>query len=152
MYLLKIGPLLLAAVFADCQVEVTVSALAFNASEQIDAKVVNAGHQQISYCIQIGQTSVKGPRREVEATPMPFSVQSKTGHKWSTLLIGPDVGNFLTARVLDPSQSDEFLFRLPDKGEMRLVLSYWIGERKQPNCKNPPEGRKEARSKAFLVH
>ena len=82
---------------------------------------------------------------------MPFSVQSKTGHKWSTLLIGPDVGNLLTPRVLDPGQSDEFPFRLLDKGEMRLVLNYWIGEKKELNCKNPSRGRKEARSKVFLV-
>jgi len=84
----------------------------------------------------------------METTPIPFYVQRKSGRKWSALLIGPDIGSLRSSVVLEPGQSHEFPFRLNNKGEMRLVLDYWIGE-KDVNCKNPPKGGKKTQSKIF---
>jgi hypothetical protein len=133
---LKISPfLILAPVCAICQVQVTVPAQSFKASERIAAKVANVGDHEILYCVEFGQTSFKGPGVEnTETTPIPFYVQRKSGGRCSTLMIGPDVGSARSSVVLEPGQSHEFPFRLNDKGEMRLVLEYWIGE-KAVNCK-----------------
>ncbi len=149
---LKISPfLILAPVCAICQVQVTVPAQSFKASERIAAKVANVGDHEILYCVEFGQTSFKGPGVEnMETTPIPFYVQRKSGGRWSTLMIGPDVGSVRSSVVLEPGQSHEFPFRLNDKGEMRLVLEYWIGE-KAVNCKNPPRGEKKTHSKIFAV-
>lgn len=149
---LKIIPfLILAPVCAICQVRVSVSGHSFKASERIAAKVANTGDHEILYCVEVGQTSFKGPGlKDVEATPIPFYVQRKSGHRWSTLLIGPDIGSLRSSVVLEPGQSHEFPFRLADKGEMRLVLDYWIGE-KDVNCKAPPKGGKKTRSTVFAV-
>jgi hypothetical protein len=149
---LKIIPfLILAPVRAICQVQVTVPAQSFKASERIAAKVANVGDHEILYCVEVGQTSLKGPGVEnMETTPIPFYVQRKSGRKWSTLLIGPDIGSLRSSVMLEPGQSHEFPFRLNDKGEMRLVLDYWMGE-KDVNCKNPPKGGKKTQSKIFAV-
>jgi hypothetical protein len=58
---LKIIPfLILAPVCAICQVQVTVPAQGFKASERIAAKVANVGDHEILYCVEVGQTSFKG--------------------------------------------------------------------------------------------
>ncbi len=134
-----------------CQVQITVPAQSFRASEQIAAKVFNLGDHKIVYCVEFGQTSSTGLGVEnIETTPIPFYVQRRSGGRWSTLLIGPDVGSFRNSVVLEAGQSQEFFFRLKDKGEMRLVLDYWTGE-KTVDCKNPPRGGKKAQSKIFAV-
>ena len=148
----KIIPFLFfASICAMCQVQVTVPAQSFKVSERIAVMVSNVGHHEVLYCVEIGQSSSKGPGgKDVEATPIPFDVQRKSGRKWGTLLIGPDIGSFKSSVVLEPGQSHEFPFRLNAEGVMRLVLEYWIGE-KDVNCKNPPKGEKKTQSKIFAV-
>jgi hypothetical protein len=143
--------MVLASACVTCQVQITVPAQDFKASERIAAKVANVGDHEILYCVEVGQRSFKGPGVEnMEATPIPFYVQKKSGRRWSTLLIGPDVGSLRTPVLLEPGQSHEFPFRLHDQGELRLVLDYWIGE-KDVNCKNTPKGRKKTQSEIFTV-
>jgi hypothetical protein len=47
--------------------------------------------------------------------------------KWSTLLIGPDVGSLLAPELLEPGQSVQFAFCLGASAKMRLQLNYWNG-------------------------
>jgi hypothetical protein len=104
---LKIIPFLIfASVCAMCQVHVTVPTQSFKASERIAAMVANVGDHEFLYCVEVGQASFKGPGVEnMEATPIPFYVQRKSGRKWGTLLIGPDIGSFRSSVVLEPGPS-----------------------------------------------
>jgi len=90
--------------------------------ETIHASVENAGSKPVTFCIEFGQTSPKGSG-EIETTPSPFWVQKDGNGKWSTLIIGPDVGSTRGPEVLASGNSLEFPFRLGDSGQMRLQTS-----------------------------
>jgi len=118
--------LALSSLTATAQVRIHIPQQHHKKYEMIHASVENAGSKPITFCIEVGQTS---PKRggEIEATPSPFWVQQNNNGKWSTLLIGPDVGSYQYPEVLDSGKSVEFPFRLSASGQMRLRLNYWNG-------------------------
>lgn len=135
------------------QVRVSAGGEEFNSHQQIPVRISNAGTNNVSYCVEFGQWSSKtgsGQTDDVEATPIPFYVQKQSGGKWGTLLIGPDVGSSRRAVLLRAGESQQFPFRLGDRGRMRLVLDYWRGENDSV-CKFPM-GKKITRSKIFVVN
>jgi hypothetical protein len=131
------------------QVKISVPSHPYKAQEQIRGKVENTGSRPVTYCIEIGQTSPKGDG--IENTPSPFWVQVNSNGRWSTLIIGPDVGQLRVVQVLEAKQSDEFPFRLNDHGKLRLRLKYWDGSMPNLNCKAPPNGSKVVTSAVFTV-
>jgi len=118
--------------------------------ETIHASVENAGSKPVTFCIEFGQTSPKG-NGEIETTPSPFWVQKDGNGKWSTLIIGPDVGSSRGPEVLEPGTSLEFSFRLGDSGQMRLRLNYWDGSLASLDCHAPQKGAKLVTSAVFTV-
>ena len=141
--------LALSSLTAGAQVKIHVSPQHHKKYETIHASVENAGSKSVTFCIEIGQTSPKGAG-EIETTPSPFWVQRNNDGKWSTLMIGPDVGSFKSPQVLDPGKSVEFSFRLGDSGQMRLRLNYWNGPLPSLDC-HVPKGAKLVTSGAFIV-
>jgi len=135
---------------ATAQVKIHVSPSHHKQYETIHASVENAGSKPIAFCIQVGQTSPKGGG-ETEATPSPFWVQKNSDGRWSTLLVGPDVGRFQHPEVLEPGKSLDFPFRLGESGQMRLRLTYWNGSRQSLVRDAPPKGAKAATSEPFAV-
>jgi len=87
--------------------------------------------------------------KTVESTPTPVYVQAKNRGKWSTLLIGPDIGSVRRSVVLQPGDTQHYPFRLAHRGQMRVVLDCWMGENDRA-CTNP-KGRKTAKSAVFVV-
>lgn len=140
----------LCSVAAAAQVKINIQPKHQKKYETIHASVENTGRKPVTFCIEVGQTSPKGDG-ETEATPSPFWVQRNNNGKWATLLIGPDVGSFLGAEVLDPGTSAEFPFRLRDSGQMRLRLYYWYGSFPSLDCREPPKGAKLVTSAVFTV-
>jgi hypothetical protein len=146
------------------QVRVAISPTDFKSHDRIDVQVTNTGKKAVSYCVEFGQVSYKGdpvPAEgpdhtripfyvKVESTPIPFYVQKMSGSKWSTLLIGPDVGSSRQAVALQAGESQHYPFRLSDRGRMRLALVYWDGENNDV-CKCP-KGKKTTRSNIFVVN
>jgi hypothetical protein len=135
------------------QVRVNTGGEEFKSHQQIPVTISNAGRNNVSYCVEFGQWSLKtgsGEAGDIESTPIPFYVQKQSGYKWGTLLIGTDVGSRKSAVVLKAGESQQFPFRLGDHGRMRLVLDYWHGENDSV-CKFP-KGKKTARSKIFVVN
>ena len=131
------------------QVRVTVPSPQFQAQEQIRARVENLDRQPITYCVEFGQTWTNGT--DVESTPSPFAVQQRTNGKWSTLLIGPDVGSFDRPVVLEPGKSEDFPIKLNSGGGTRLQLLYWLGSKVDLICSRPPKGVKKVTSKQFTI-
>ncbi len=139
--------------FALSQVRVSMLGTDFKSHEQIDVKITNAGTSTVSYCVEFGQFSFKtgtGTVEDMENTPIPFYVQKQNGGRWSTLLIGPDIGGSRHAVVLKAGESQQYPFRLNDHGRMRLVLDYLRGENDRV-CENP-KGKKTTRSNIFVVN
>jgi hypothetical protein len=128
--------LLMAPIVALAQVQLAVPGADFKASEPVPVTVKNAGKEQISYCVALGQA--------------PLSAQKRSGSKWSSLPAGPDADSIKTLKVLGPGESQEFPFKVSDAGEIRLVLDYWIGST-GVNCKHPPKGKKQAQSGVFTI-
>jgi hypothetical protein len=91
---------------ATAQVKITVPVRQYKVGEEIPAKVENGGKYAITFCVEFGQTSMKGG--EVESTPSPFWVQQNDDGKWGTLIIGPDVGSFRGAIVLEVGRVKRF--------------------------------------------
>jgi hypothetical protein len=144
-----LGFSLMQATAAIAQVKITVPTQRYNAHDEIRAKVENTGNIAVTFCVEFGQTSMKGG--DVESTPSPFWVQGNSDGKWGTLMIGPDVGSIRTAEVLEAGESREFPFRLNDSGRMRLRLNYWRGSITNFNCKAPPTGPKLVTSDVFTI-
>ena len=135
--------------YSSAQVQVILPARSIRARESIEARVLNSSNRPVTYCVQIGRYSPKGDT--IERTPIPFYVQKRSGDQWNTLMIGPDIGSLLTVVVLDPGKAHEFPFRIADTGTIRLVLEYWLGDRKNMSCPGPTKGKKTARSKVLLI-
>ena len=135
------------------QVRITTSKREFTTHEQINVEVANRGKKPVMYCLEVGQVSFKtgnGRAEDMEATPIPFYVQKFTARqKWSTLLIGPDVGSYRHPEILQPGQILNFPFRVSEGGRMRLVLDYWQGDNALA-CTNP-KARKTMLSNVFTV-
>ena len=135
------------------QVRVSTGGEEFKSHQQIPVRISNTGKNSVSYCVEFGQWSLKtgsGEADDIESTPIPFYVQKQRGGKWGILLIGTDVGSSRRAVVLKAGESQQFPFRLGDRGRMRLVLDYWRGENDSV-CKFP-KGKKTTRSKIFVVN
>ena len=66
-------------------------------------------------------------------------------------MIGPDVGSYRGAVVLEAGESREYPFRLHESGRMRLRLNYWRGSVANLDCHAPPKGLKLVTSKAFTI-
>lgn len=142
--------LALSSLPATAQVKIQVSPSHHKTFETIHTSVKNAGSKPITFCIQVGQTSPKGGG-EIEATPSPLRVQKNNDGRWSTLLIGPDVGSFQHPEVLEPGRSLDFPFRLGESGQMRLRLTYWSGSLPNLACNAPPHAAKVATSAPFAI-
>jgi hypothetical protein len=131
------------------QARVTVPSPQFQVQEQIRARIENLNRQPITYCVEFGQTWTNGT--ETEPTPSPFAVQQRANGKWSTLLIGPDVGSFDRPVVLEPGKSEEFPIKLNSRGGTRLQLFYWFGSKPDLICSAPPKGVRKVTSKPFTI-
>ncbi len=125
--------LALSPLTATAQVKIYIAQQHARKYQTIHASLENTGSKPVTFCIQVGQTSPKGSG-EIEATPSPFWVQGNNNGKWSTLLIGPEVGNFKNPEVLGAGKSLEFPFRLGASGQMRLRMNYWSGSLQSLNC------------------
>ena len=147
--ILTLGLSLILGTAAIAQVKITFLAKQYKVHEEIHARVENTGNSAITFCVEFGQTSMKGG--EVESTPLPFWVQRNDNGKWGTLLIGPDVGSIRAYLVLEAGESKEFPFRLNDSGRMRLRLNYWRGSFPNLNCHAPPKGSKLLTSAVFTI-
>lgn len=134
---------------ATAQVKITVPVRQYKVGEEIPAKVENGGKYAITFCVEFGQTSMKGG--EVESTPSPFWVQQNDDGKWGTLIIGPDVGSFRGAIVLEVGESKDFPFRLNGPGRMRLRLNYWRGSFPDLDCRAKLRGKKLLTSATFTI-
>lgn len=142
--------LVLSALTAAAQATIHISPQNRKKYEKIQATLENTGSKPITFCVEVGQTSPKGVG-EVESTPSPFWVQRNNNGRWSTLMIGPDVGSFQSPQVLDSRESVEFPFRLGDSGQMRLRLNYWQGSLPRLDCHAPPKGARLVTSAVFTV-
>jgi hypothetical protein len=135
---------------ASTQVTVSIPQRRYHRYEKIDVIITNRTAKPMSFCVEFGHRSMRGSGAgDVEATPTPVYVQRKMNGKWSTLVIGPDIGSVRHSVVVEPGEAQHYPFRLIDRGQMRLVLDYWRGERDDP-CANP-KGRKVAKSNVFDV-
>jgi len=135
------------------QVRVSTPGSDYKSHQQIDVQITNAGKNAVSYCVEFGQHSFKTARggvENMETTPIPFYVQRQNSRSWGTLLIGPDIGSSRHAVVLKAGESQQYPFRLSDRGQMRLVLDYWRGENDRV-CEYP-QGKKTTRSNIFVVN
>ncbi len=137
------------ATAAIAQVKITVPAQQYKVHDEIHAKVENSGNNAVTFCVEFGQTSMKGG--DVESTPSPFWVQRNVNGKWGTLMIGPDVGSAKAAVVLEAGESKEFAFRLNDSGRMRLRFNYWRGSIPKLDCHAPPKDLRRATSAVFTI-
>ena len=149
----SIAVVLLFGSIAPCQVRVTTPKADFDSHGRIDVQITNTGKIAVSYCVEFGQISYKagtGASEDVESTPIPFYVQKQNGSRWGTLMIGPDIGSSRHAVVLKAGESQQYPFRLSDRGRMRLVLDYWRGENDRA-CERPT-GKKITRSDVFVVN
>jgi hypothetical protein len=147
------APVFLLGSIALCQVRVSTLNTDFDSRGRIDAQIINTGKVAVSYCVEFGQIShktVTGAAEDVEPTPIPFYVQKQNGSRWGTLMIGPDVGSSRRAVVLKAGESQQYPFRLSDRGRMRLVLDYWRGENNKV-CEQPTD-KKTTRSGIFVVN
>ena len=148
-FMLALAISLIVANGAIARVKITFPAQRYKQHEQIRAKVENMGNTAVTFCVEFGQTSMKG--YEVESTPLPFLVQRNDNGRWGTLLIGPDVGGFRGAVVLEAGESQEFPFRLNDSGRMRLRLYYWHGSFTDLGCRAQRKGSKPLTSTVFTI-
>lgn len=130
------------------QARITVQPGPFKLHERIKAIVVNEGKAPIAVCTEIGQTSQVG--EEQQGTPYPFYIQKLSQNKWSTLLIGPDVGSYRATEILKAGESREYPFALNATGKMRLVVEFWPQELAGDKCPDAKIG-KTAKSKLFFV-
>ena len=131
----------------------TTSRTDFRSHDRIDVQITNKGKSAVSYCVEFGQFSFKtgnGTAADMEPTPIPFYVQMDSAGRWGTLLIGPDIGSSRHAVVLKAGESQQYPFRLGDRGRIRLVLDYWVGE-KDTVCEFP-KSKKTTRSNTFVVN
>jgi hypothetical protein len=124
------------------QVKIDVPGQSFRRQEEIHTKVINIGKGPITLCLE--STSM-------DSLPLPFEAQRNNGGKWSTLLLGSDLGPNGWALVLEPGESQEFRFHLGDSGEMRLMLEYWRGAKPDLSCTALPRGSKAVKSAAFTI-
>jgi hypothetical protein len=134
---------------AAAQVRVTVPATKFAANEKICARVDNNEREPVTFCVEIGHTSTQSAT--TEATPIPFVVQTMSKGSWHTLLIGPDIGSFHKAEVLDVGKSFVFPVRIKATGNMKPLLTYWVGSLPELNCSKPPKGSRRVESKPFVM-
>lgn len=134
---------------ASAQVRVSIPPQSFHVNDKIQAKVENATSEPVTFCLEIGQSSMNGTT--VEATPIPFTVQASSEDRWHTLLIGPDVGSLFRPVVLEAGKSYEFPFRLNEPGLMRLLLEYWKGSNSGLDCSKPPKHTHKVKSKPFTI-
>jgi hypothetical protein len=141
--------LLSTSTVALAQVVITVPSKSFGVEDQIRAKITNEGTRAIRICVEFGQTSPKNGGSE--STPSPFVVQRYSGGRWSTLLIGPDVGSVRRSLEIDAGKSQEFVFRLNDVGKIRLLLYYWRDSRQGSSCTAVEKGAKAVHSEDFVV-
>jgi hypothetical protein len=146
---LIVGILVSAPTIAFAQVRVTLPASSFEAEDQIHAKIINEGTHAITICVEFGQTSPHNGGSE--STPWPFAVQQYSRGRWSTLLIGPDVGSVRRSVEIDRGKSQEFVFRLNAVGKIRLLLYYWRDSRNGSSCTALEKGAKRVFSETFIV-
>ena len=144
-----LGLLLISTSTAAAQARVTLEKKQYKTEERINARVENTGTQPVTICIEVGRWSLN--KGKVEATPTPFWVEQRTAGKWHMLLLGPDVGSYLHAEVLDGGKSLQFPFRLGSPGTMRLKFNYWPGSKPNLECKAQPKGANQATSPTFTV-
>jgi hypothetical protein len=130
------------------QVRISLPVRRYHVQEEIRAKVENSS-SPVTFCVEFGQTSPKGG--EIESTPSLFWVQRRSNREWSTLMIGPDVGGFTAAVVLEVGESKEFPLRLNASGRMRPRLNYLRGAIPKLDCHAPQRDLKLITSAVFKI-
>jgi hypothetical protein len=87
-----------------------------------------------------------------DMTISPFGVWHKSeGGKWGTLADGVDMGSFWRIGSLDSGQSEEYSFKVREKGEKRLLLEYAFEDGANTDCSNPYKKWKKVWSLTFTV-
>ena len=143
------GLLVAIAPASRAQVRVTIPAKQFHVGKRFVVSVENNTKAPVTVCIEVGQYSeIEGT---VEATPIPFFVQSKSRRGWSTLLIGPDIGSFRHAEILSAGETEKYPFALAGTGTVRLVLHYWPGSRRDSDCAKEPDHARSVKSPPFVI-
>jgi hypothetical protein len=143
-FILALGFSLILTTTALAQVKIIVPGQHHNRQEEIHAKVENTGSRTATLCV--GFAGISG------STPSPFWIQRNSEGKWSTLLVGSDIGPaFGAAVVLEAGESKEFLIQLNASGEMRLRLDYWRGAIPKLDCASPPKGSRVVTSGVFAI-
>jgi len=140
--------MLLFCVSAIGQVQVNIPQPRYKQHDSIDVSVTNTSKKAVSFCVEFGHWSFPDVDH-LEATPTPVYVQRNNRGRWSTLLIGPDIGSIRHSVTVGPGESQHYPFRLSDQGQMRVIIDYWIGE-SDHTCENP-KGRRTAKSRVFVV-
>ena len=142
--MVSLGLFLFLATSCVAQVKITIPERRYGKRDEIHAKIENAGSRPVTFC-----SSFEGVG---EITPSPFWVQRSSNGKWSTLLLGTDVGNDARmADVLTAGKSIEFLLRVNISGRMRLRLNYWRGSIPNLDCHAPPKDLKLVTSDIFTI-
>ena len=80
----------------------------------------------ITFCTDFGQAVETESGRH--AAPNPFELQKWNGKRWTTQLIGTDVGSGETAVSVDAHDSRNFKLQINESGRYRLRLSYLEGD------------------------
>jgi hypothetical protein len=130
------------------QVQIRVPQQHYQQHDSIDVVIANTSRKAVSFCVEFGHWSFRDADH-IDATPTPVYVQRNYGGKWETLLIGPDIGSARHSVTIGPGESQHYPFRLNDRGKMRALIHYWIGESDR-TCENPKRPR-TAKSQAFVV-
>ncbi len=133
------------------QVQIEISAREFKANEKITAKVVNATHRTIAYCVWWGEWF--GPNGSYPWISSPFGVLQKgEGRKWGILLTGVDVGGISShIQELYPGKSEEYWIQLVHTGERRLLLEYTFDSGESVDCSDPHRKWRKVWSQTFIV-
>jgi hypothetical protein len=141
------------AIPSNSQVRIELPAREYAAREGITARVVNSTHHTIAYCTGITFFGWSETGKIVsDITFSPFEVLYRPkGGKWGTVAEGVDFGGSWRIDSLEPSQSQQYTFKVRMKGERRLVLEYDFDKGENIDCSDPYKKWKRIRSRTFIV-
>jgi hypothetical protein len=133
------------------QVEVKVPKLSLQAGGSVDVQVSNSAQTPVSFCVQVGLVAYSDDgARSSELAPTPFYAQGqgKGASKWHTLKYAKGVAYSPYGDTLNSGQTRTYPMKILDRGEMRLVLRYVLGDEEFP-CERLDD--KVAYSRSFHV-
>lgn len=135
------------------QVRIEIPSRQYTTGERITAAVVNSTSRTIAYCTGIETFGwSKNGKVVSDLTISPFGVLHKSqAGKWGILLDGVDVRNSWRIDSLEPGHSQQYSFKVREKGEKRLVIEYKFDDGANCDCSDPYGRWKKTRSRTFLV-